>query len=62
MSWRNVKTESGDIHTIPQGEDHDLSVSCWCEPRAEPVEGVLCVVHNSGDGREAVEWAEHILS
>ena len=53
------------IHVYPLNdlEEHDLeSTLCKCEPKLiiEPNSEIV-VVHNSFDGREAVEWANEIL-
>lgn len=50
-------------HTLPVDdiEEHEESSTCKCEPEVEKVEGDLLIIHNSFDGREAVEWANDIL-
>lgn len=52
------------VHPIDDIEPHDLNgTACKCGPRviAEP-DAEMIVVHNSFDGREAVEWANEILN
>jgi len=44
----------------PLGEPYS---ECKCEPWFKPLEnGSVVIVHSSFNGREAVEWAEEILS
>lgn len=55
-----------DIHVYPIGDanEHELEgTQCKCEPKViiEP-NADMVIVHNSFDGREAVEWAKNTLS
>lgn len=52
------------VHTLPVNDlrEHEESTTCECRPRVKMVEGGMQVIHSSFDGREAVEWAEAILS
>jgi hypothetical protein len=52
--WHVFPTDEVHVHVL-YGED------CPCRPRLEPVHSIVIVVHNSFDGREAVEWANDIL-
>lgn len=51
-------------HLLPCNdiEEHEESSVCRCGPRVEEVDGDLLVVHNSFDGREAVEMANEIIN
>ena len=48
------------IHVVPTNDtkEHTLNSVCECAPKL--VEQLL--IHNSYDGREAVEWAEELLN
>ena len=51
-------------HIIPENDlkEHVSNGSlCPCGPSIIEVEGELILVHNSYDGREALEWANQIL-
>jgi hypothetical protein len=50
------------IHIMPVGdtEEHEQSTTCKCGPVVE-LEGEGVVIHNSFDGREAVEEANQLL-
>ena len=53
------------IHTYPLNDlrDHVTDgVGCWCNPDAQEVEGGTVIVHNSMDGREALETGERKAS
>lgn len=56
------------IHTVPTNDtrdgepfEHPCETTCPCEPTVSFENGEMLVLHNSFDGREAVEWAEDIL-
>ena len=59
------------IYPVDDLEDHFLECvypvigipycPCKCEPVFEEKNDALIIVHNSFDGREAVEWANEIL-
>jgi len=77
MSW-GVFIESAQVrHVIPlddYGEHIDASeekeypmgphfeCKCPCCPRWEYKDGICIFIHSSFDGREALEWANEILS
>lgn len=48
MSWVVWRTELGELHVIPDGEDHSYTDQCWCKP----ISGGGAFVHNSADRRE----------
>lgn len=53
------------VHTYPVNDlrEHDTDgLTCWCEPRVEWEGAEPLVIHNSADGREAVEQAEEIVN
>jgi len=53
------------LHIYPTNElkEHDIETTmCECFPKLEIVEGEMLIIHNSFDGREAVEFAKDILS
>ena len=57
------------IHTMPTGDtrdgepfEHTEETTCPCGPSVDFLEGEMLVLHNSFDGREAVEWAEAVLN
>lgn len=53
-------------HILPTNDikKHTEDSTCKCGPKVEIVEGSgdLLIIHNSFDGREAVEWVEEILN
>lgn len=52
-------------HVIPINDlkEHVEVSTCACEPKIISLdEGDIMVVHNSYDGREAVEWANEIIN
>lgn len=51
------------IHVMPTNDlrEHTQDTTCECNPRVE-AGGELLVIHNSFDGREAVEQANAILA
>lgn len=53
-----------DFHVTPINdlEEHEESSTCKCKPRLLFEEGYMIFMHNSFDGREAVEWANEILT
>lgn len=72
MSWRYVQYETyWQIYPDDEYYDHDMNVwdrgdetksECKCNPRLVIDYDTLFVVHNSLDGREAVEWVQEILN
>lgn len=50
-------------HVVPENDSdsHNLSPHCKCEPRMEEEEDFIIYVHDSFDGRIAVEIANEIL-
>lgn len=57
------------IHTMPVGDtrdgepfEHAEETTCPCGPSVDFVDGEMLVLHNSFDGREAVEWADSIIN
>lgn len=57
--------QKGAIHVVPRKDDdkHTLSPHCKCEPRMEQMNnGVKIYIHDSFDGRIAVEMANDILN
>lgn len=44
-------------HVTPIGDlkEHEEKSTCPCEPRVEIENGHMIIIHNSYDGREAVE-------
>lgn len=52
-------------HILPVNDikEHDESSVCNCEPKTEIQEnGDILIVHNSYDGREAIEMANEIIN
>ena len=55
------------IHVVPVGdvEPHEErymeGYECKCEPKIEPCNGSVIVIHNSFDGREGIEIVNEIL-
>lgn len=58
--------ESMIYHVMPNNDlkehSEDSANPCECEPSVIQVEGDLILVHNSFDGREAVEEVREILN
>jgi hypothetical protein len=55
----------GEVHVIPRADekDHIKSGDCSCEPRLEVMNnGGKVYIHDSFDGRVAVEMAKEILN
>lgn len=51
-------------HILPNN-DSDTHIEkgyCKCEPKIEILEDRILIIHNSFDGREAVEWANEIIN
>ena len=50
-------------HITPENDikDHEQSSLCECDPEVQKINNSALVIHNSFDGREAVEWANEIL-
>jgi hypothetical protein len=61
--WEVTELDDGTVHVVPEDEKprHEPASTCPCGPRVE-VHDSLLILHNSFDGREAVEWAEGILN
>lgn len=59
--WFRITMDGGTQHVVPAEDGHDADTTCPCGPRVEFEEGGMIVVHNSYDGREAVEWAQNVL-
>lgn len=51
------------IHIMPLDDlhEHTTSVTCLCGPRVDYNEGEGIAVHNSWDGREAIECFENAV-
>lgn len=51
-------------HIIPLNDlkEHEEKSTCECNPKVEIVDGSQVIIHNSYDGREAVEMAKEILN
>jgi len=51
-------------HILPvnDSEKHEESSMCSCEPTVDISNEYVLIIHNSFDGREAVEWANEILN
>jgi len=49
---------------IPRNDlkQHSEDSTCNCEPRIIEESGELIIIHNSYDGREAVEMANEIIN
>jgi bisphosphoglycerate-independent phosphoglycerate mutase (AlkP superfamily) len=53
------------IHVIPLDDTNCHSMEnhlCACDPKIKDEGGTLIVIHNSYDGREALEQANEILN
>jgi hypothetical protein len=52
------------IHVIPMGDTcpHEEDTTCPCQPTVDASGAEILVIHNAFDGREAVEWANKLLS
>jgi hypothetical protein len=50
-------------HILPRNdiEEHSECGDCKCNPRIEKLSDRVLIIHNSFDGREAVELANEIL-
>lgn len=51
-------------HILPNN-DSDTHIEkdyCKCKPKIEVFEDRILIIHNSFDGREAVEWANEIIN
>jgi len=48
------------INIIPlnDSEEHEELSTCKCKPRVDLIHGSMTIIHNSFDGREAVEEAK----
>jgi len=49
MTWSVYKTDLGEKHVVPDGEEHSRTQMCWCKPAQ--LAGDL-FVHHSADQRE----------
>ena len=52
------------LHVMPIDDlkEHHMKYFCGCEPRLIYESGTIIVVHNSYDGREAIEEANEIIN
>ena len=50
-----------NILPINDSKEHTEDSTCECCPVITEEGGEMIVIHNSFDGREAIEWAEEIL-
>ena len=50
-----------NILPINDSKEHTEDSTCECCPTVTKEDGEMIIIHNSFDGREAVEWAEEIL-
>ena len=52
------------INIIPlnDSEEHEELSTCKCKPRVDLIHGSMTIIHNSFDGREAVEEAKSLLN
>jgi hypothetical protein len=61
MTWTAwAKDHTGFAHVVPNDDlrDHDIDGDgCWCRPKPSP-EAPHILIHNSLDGREAIERGE----
>jgi len=62
--WGLFQTYPTEWHVHPENEpDHIHCVlDCQCGPKIDLTNGINIIVHNSFDGREAVETAKEILN
>lgn len=51
-------------HILPNNDSdtHIETSDCKCKPKTEVLEDRVLIIHNSFDGREAVEWANEIIN
>jgi len=52
-------------HLLPTNDlkEHKEESTCSCEPKTEIIEnGDILIIHNSFDGREAIEWTNEIIN
>lgn len=51
-------------HILPTNdlEEHSECGDCKCNPTIKKLSDRILIVHNSFDGREAVEWSNEILT
>lgn len=52
--WHILSNNDSDTHVKMGG--------CKCKPKIEVLEDRILIIHNSFDGREAVEWANEIIN
>lgn len=52
--WHILPINDSEVH-IEMGD-------CKCKPKIEVIEDRVLIIHNSFDGREAVEWANEIIN
>lgn len=65
MNWATFEIDEKWLHIIPiwDKKEHEFKETCHCDPRVEDLENdYILVVHNSYDGREALEEAMKILN
>lgn len=64
-NWKVIFVEGDRIVVYPLNDTQEHVLyghGCFCEPQVEYPDGIIpIIVHNSFDGREAVEWAKEIL-
>lgn len=51
-------------HILPvnDSDTHIEMCDCKCKPKIDVLEDRILIIHNSFDGREAVEWANEIIN
>jgi len=51
-------------HILPNNDsDEHIEVGdCKCKPKIDVLEDRVLIIHNSFDGREAVEWSNEIIN
>lgn len=58
-----TKADDKTIYIYPNNDTQEHikdSMDCDCQPKADVTDGYFRIIHNSFDGREAVEWAKEI--
>ena len=51
----------GDIHIMPDDEQHEETACCNCKPDAQQNKHGVTYTHHSYDGREGLELAREVL-
>tara|TARA_R100000781_G_scaffold113591_1_gene82386 strand:- start:665 stop:865 length:201 start_codon:yes stop_codon:yes gene_type:complete len=65
MAWLTLKDDDmRNINVLPLDDtiEHLEFEGCECRPRVEEENGWMLIIHNSQDGREAVEHANEIIN